>query len=129
MSTGGGLQGSYSNGNIYIFWRDIYSGGRFYDSEKETITHEIGHALGLSHPSDEKYAGGPDDGYHPDWDDSDSVMSYNQSNNPAQFFTDLDIQALQEIWGGEDDIPQGTDFGLTKPVVGDICNLGEIKDC
>ena len=35
---------------------------------------------------------------------------------------------MQEIWGDEDDIPQGTDFGLTKPVVGDICNLGEIKD-
>ena len=58
--------------------------------------HEIGHALGLRHPHG--------DGNHPDWDDNDSVMSYIDGDSDALFFTDLDIKALQEIWGIEDDL-------------------------
>ena len=31
-------------------------------------------------------------------------MSYNNGRSDALFFTDLDIKALQEIWGVEDDV-------------------------
>ena len=95
-SFGGGVQGSYSSDRQYIHWRDIYENDSFRTSEKEAIVHEIGHALGLSHPHD--------DGYHWGWDDDDSVMSYNDGSGDALFFTDLDIKALQSIWGVEKDI-------------------------
>ena len=92
-SFGGGVQGSYSSDRQYVHWRDIYENDSFRTFEKEAIVHEIGHALGLSHPHD--------DGYHLDWDEDDSVMSYNDGSSDALFFTDLDIKALQSIWGVE----------------------------
>ena len=93
---GGGIQGTYRSDRQYIHWRDIYESDSFMLHEKESIVHEIGHALGLRHPHG--------DGNHPDWDDNDSVMSYIDGDSDALFFTDLDIKALQEIWGIEDDL-------------------------
>ena len=92
---GGGTAYSQSEG-IDLEWRDIYSNDDFYDIEKSTIIHEIGHALGLSHP------GGVGD--NPGWDEWDSVMSYNDRPGIKEepiWFSSLDIQALQSIWGVE----------------------------
>ena len=94
-SVGGGVQGSYRSDRQYVHWRDVSESDSFNIAEKETIVHEIGHALGLNHPHD--------DGYHSGWDDSDSVMSYNDGGGDALFFTYLDIRALQSIWGVEVD--------------------------
>ena len=75
--------------------------------------HELGHALGLSHPglpptietrSGMGYLGIKD---IPMWDlynSEDTIMSYNHaSGGPGQTYTEGDILALQKIWGQEGD--------------------------
>ena len=54
-----------------IFWKDTGAPGLDSDYDKNTIVHEIGHALGLSHPFG--------DGFNPDYDMADTVMSYRSS--------------------------------------------------
>ena len=69
-----------------------------------TITHELGHALGLKHPFDEEGTNGdvPDPPYlqgtedHARW----TMMSYNQTGAENKLaFSELDIAALQYIYG------------------------------
>ena len=94
-TVGGGTMYGQRSG-IDLEWRDVYSSDSFNAYEKSTIVHEIGHALGLQHPGD--------DGGNPNWDEWDSIMSYNDRSGVDDepiWFSDLDIQALQSIWGKE----------------------------
>ena len=73
--------------------------------------HEIGHALGLSHPglppevetrTGMNYLGIHDIPLWDLYDSSDTIMSYNHaSSGPGQTYTEGDILALQTIWGKE----------------------------
>ena len=73
--------------------------------------HEIGHALGLSHPGlPPIYETRTTMGFSgirdiPSWDlyhSKDTIMSYNHhSSGPGQTYTEGDILALQTIWGEE----------------------------
>jgi len=91
-----GLAAMRDEGYIDVLWLQTETPG-LSDNDKNTIVHEIGHALGLSHP----YG----DGNHRSFDTSDTVMSYNEGDDGWNFtLTDLDILALQSLWGEEDDI-------------------------
>ena len=83
-------------------WYDT-TGPEYMDEwEMSTVVHEIGHALRLAHPGG---LGGASGGWNKDFDVDDTIMSYNDAPEYGAtwplFFRELDIKALQAIWGAE----------------------------
>ena len=75
-------------------WKDTDGRASLSDFDKNTIVHELGHSLGLSHPYE--------DPENPLFDTSDTIMSYNEGPDGWDtWFSDADIQALQALWGSE----------------------------
>jgi hypothetical protein len=70
-----------------ITWENR-NGNRLGREERATITHELGHPLGLGHPNGRPWAFR--------YDTDDTIMSYNQGLNTG--FTSLDLRALQRLW-------------------------------
>ena len=94
-------QGSGANSYFDIYWRNG-GGNGLSEFDANTIIHEIGHALGLSHPHNRPF--------HPAFNTDDTVMSYNESPDGWDtWFSDADINALQTIWGKEDDSSNSSD--------------------
>ena len=94
---GQAIQQSAEEGSWWeILWKDLDNKSNTSSVEKNTIIHEIGHVLGLSHPFE--------DPFNEKWTSEDTIMSYNKGiNGWNTWFSNSDIKALKSIWGREND--------------------------
>ena len=102
-------QGSGSGSYWDVMWKKTNSGS-LSDFDAVTVVHEIGHALGLSHPFED-----PSNGL---WNTDDTIMSYNIGPDGWNtWFSDIDIATMIKIWGVEDDNGNGYDGTSGRDVV------------
>ena len=89
--------GAITNSNAAYTHASRYAGSR-EAGWKSTAFHELGHALGLEHPHDSS-----DGDVDRVIDTNGTVMSYvkMQDSNGDPAFTDLDVRALQFVYGSE----------------------------
>ena len=109
----------------HVLWKDTDDDSLGNDAsgagdpfDANTIIHEIGHALGLSHPNEQ-----PTD---PRWSTDDTVMSYNISPDGWDYsFSEADLAALQIIWGTENSPPilSGVQASLSSSTENSIVTL------
>ena len=80
----------------FVLWKDSTpNSDRLTDFDQNTIVHEFGHSIGLSHPGEKPN--------NPDYNTvEDTIMSYNDLDGEwGTSFTSNDIDALVSIWGPE----------------------------
>ena len=96
---------TYYSNNPFLIDENGYDFGNAQWQDVFTIIHEIGHALGLSHPQ----SGGEDDPWGGHHNSEDTVMSYNANISYNEYgifahapsWSSEDISHLKLIWGDE----------------------------
>ena len=81
-------------------------------SQMATITHELGHALGLKHPKQKPYS--------PEFSTATTIMSYNEAKHPNFKYKDFtlnDLKAMASIWELESEISSSLATRIPYPVV------------
>ena len=95
-------QGQQRRAGAYwdVMWRDTNGKDKQKQSDLYSIVHEVGHALGLSHPKERPWS--------KKWNSWNTVMSYNRGPKGYNTsYSEADLLALQRIWGeGDSTQPQ-----------------------